>query len=220
MPGDRQVKAVQRPFLHVFPDLERGVLILREVRKLRASRPGACSDLRRRKPVGMVQRDVPRPFTAHRKSPEHHPLLVDFEALLHGCDAFEHIRLAGPVPARAVDASEQVELDLPLVGHRRIAGPRILLVEDELGFRGVVLPPVHPHVEPRGLGRIVTLRKRHRVRLHRAIDGRIVGVDLLLPRIPLRLVFLQLPRALDPLIEYRQGVVHRILRGDQLRKFE
>ena len=51
--------------------------------------------------------------------------VVDLEALLHRGDGLENVRLAGPVPARAVDAAEDIDLDLALVGHRRLPGPEL-----------------------------------------------------------------------------------------------
>ena len=48
---------------------------------------------------------------------------VDAETLLHGGDGLEDIRFAGPMPARAIDASEAIKLDLSLVCDRRIASP-------------------------------------------------------------------------------------------------
>ena len=111
---------------------------------------------------------------------------------LTACDPLENVGLARPMPARAVDAPEQVELDLSLVGHRRIPRPERLLAENEFRFRGVVLPPVHPDVEPRRFCWVVAFRQRDGVRLHRSVDRRIVGMNLLLPRVPRRRAVTQL----------------------------
>ena len=74
------------------------------------------------------------------------------EPLLHRRNGLEYIGLARPVPARAVDSPEQVQLDLPLVRDRR-HGPAAADSESEINSDSVVLilPPVHPHIEPRGL---------------------------------------------------------------------
>ncbi len=132
----------------------------------------------------------------------------------------EDVRLARPVPARAVDPPEQIELDLPLVGHRDVARPEGLLAENELGFGGVVLPPVHPDVKPRRLGRVVPLRQGDGVRLHRAIDLRIVGVDLLFAGVPGRRAVAQLFGPRDALIEHHQRVIDGVLGAEQLRIFQ
>ena len=213
--GDRQIEAVQRPLLHVFPDLQRGVLIGRKPRHLPAARPRPGADLGRREAIRIVQRDVPRAFAAHREAAQQDALVVDLEALLDRRDAFENVRLARPVPAGAVDPAEQIHLDLPLVGHRHIARPERLLAENEFRFRGVVLPAVHPYVEPRRFGRVVAFGQRDGVRLHRSVDRGIVGVNLLLARVPGRSAVAQLPGPLDSLIEHHHRVIDRILRAEQ-----
>jgi len=81
---------------------------------------------------------------------------------------------------------------------------------DELGLGGVVLASVQPDVETRRLRGIIVFRQRHAVRKHRAVDFGIVGVDLLLALIPLRLIALKLSGALDALIEDRERACRKI----------
>ena len=121
---------------------------------------------------------------------------------------------------RAVDPPEQIELDLPLVGHRDVARPEGLLAENELRFGGVVLPPVHPDVEPRRFRRVVPLRQGDGVRLHRAVDRRIVGVDLLFTGVPGRRSVAQLFGPCDAQIEHHQRVIDGVLGAEQLRIFQ
>ena len=116
-----------------------------------------CS--RRSEAIRIMQRYVPCTFATLRETAEHDALVVDLEALLYGGDGLEHIHFAGPMPARAIDAAKAIELNLALIGYRCIAGRagREKAV-DELSLGGVVLASVHPHVEARGLRRIVILR--------------------------------------------------------------
>src|ERR1035438_2192963 len=126
-----------------------------------------------------MQRDVPGALAALRETANDNPLVVDLEALLDRGDAFEHIGLAAEMPSLAVDAAEQVDLNLPLAGHS--ARAIILLSEYEFALSGIVLAAVQPHVEPRGFFGVVIIGKRDGVRLHRAVDSGIVGVNLLFP---------------------------------------
>ena len=114
----------------------------------RGARNRAGADFGRGEAVRMMQRDMPRAFATLRESAEDDALVVDIEALLHGGDGLEDVHFAGPMPARAIDAAEAIELDLSLVGDRRVAGrPWVQEAVDELGFGGVVLPAVQPDVE-------------------------------------------------------------------------
>ena len=61
---------------------------------------------------------MPRGFAALGEAAKEDAFVVDIEPLLHGGDRFEDIHFAGPVPARAVDAAEAIDLDLPLIGDR------------------------------------------------------------------------------------------------------
>ena len=72
----------------------------------------------------MMQRDVPGAFAALREAAQDDALVVDVEAFLHGGDGLEDVHFAGPVPARAVDAAEAIELDLSLVGDGWVPGAR------------------------------------------------------------------------------------------------
>ena len=168
----------------------------------------------------MVQRDVPRALAAHRESAQHDALVVDLEALLHGRDRLEHVRLAGPVPARAVDPAEAIQLDLAVVGHRALPGRTFVKEKMNSALRRVVLPAVQPDVEARRLRRVVVLRQRDSVRLHRAIDLRVIRVNLLCARVPRRCPRCNCLRALDPLIQHRHRMIDRVLRAEQLRKLE
>src|SRR5215472_77426 len=120
--GQRQVVDVESPLGDVLPNAQRGKLISRETRPLRRARHGAGADLRRGEAVRVMQRDVPRALPTLRKAADDNALVVDIEALLDSRDRLEHVHLAGPVPAGAIDAAETIELDLSLVGHGRIAG--------------------------------------------------------------------------------------------------
>ncbi len=96
-------------------------------------------------------------------------------------------------------------MNLSLIGHGRVPRrPGVQKIENELGFRRIVLPAVQPHVQAGRLGGIVILRQRDAVGLNRAIDFGIVSMDLFLALIPLRLAALQLPGALDALVEDKE----------------
>ena len=148
---------------------------------------------------------MPCALAAHRKTAEHDALVIDIETLLHRCDGLEDIRFSGPVPAGAIDAAEAIELNLALIGHRRVPRrPGVQKVENELRFGRIVLPAVQPHVQAGWPGGIVIRRQRDAVRLNRAIDFGIVCMDLFLALIPLRLAALQLLGALNALIEDKE----------------
>src|SRR5207248_309711 len=163
------------------------ILIRLKTGNLRAPRPGSHTDLGGCKTVGMVQRDMPRPLATHGKASQQDALTIDVEALLDRCNCLEHIRFTSPVVACAIYAAEYIELDLPMVGHRRSARARVGEPKQEFRFSGLVLAAVHPHVQPRGLGGIVRSGQRYAIRLHRTVDGRIIGMRLLLIRGPWRL---------------------------------
>src|SRR5262249_36765134 len=144
----------------VLPDAQRGKLIWCETGPLCGARHGAGADLRRGEAVWVMQRDVPRALPTLRKAADEDALAVDVEALLDSGDRFEHVHLAGPVPAGAIDAAETIQLDLSLIGHGRIARPaRREKSVDELSLCGVVLASVQPDVETRWLRGIVILRQ-------------------------------------------------------------
>src|SRR5439155_11830585 len=141
------------------------------------------------KAIRIMQRDVPGTFATLRESANHHALVVNVEALLHRSDGLEDVHFTGPMPAGAIDAAKAIELDLSLVGDGRIAGPFAgKKAVDELGFGGVVLTAVQPDVETNRLVGIVVFRQRHAVRENRAVNFGVVGMDLFLALIPLRLI--------------------------------
>src|ERR1043166_4754748 len=130
---------------------------------------------------------MPCAFAALRKSTEDDAYVVDVETSLHRGDGFEHVHFAGPMPARAVDASKAIKLNLSLIGHRRIAGPASAeKTVNELGFDHGVLTSVQPDVKARGFFRVVIFRKRHAVGKNGAVDFGIVGMNLALALVPLR----------------------------------
>ena len=93
-----------------------------------------------------------------------------------------------------------------------LPGPGVEEAVDELGFGGVVLASVQPDVETSRFAGIVVFRQRHAVGENRAVNFRVVGMDLLLALIPLRLIGLELFAALDALIERAEGMVDGGLR--------
>src|SRR4051812_37115534 len=104
------------------------------------------------------------------------------------------------MPARAVDPTEAIQLNLSLVGD--VGGdPGRKEVADELGFGRGVLASVQPDVQTRRLAGIVIGRQRHAVGENRAVDFGSVGVNLLSALVPLGLIGLELLAPLDALIE-------------------
>src|ERR1700726_2900558 len=96
----------------------------------------------------MMKRDVPCAFPTLRETSEDDTLVIDLEAFLHGGDRLEYIHFAGPVPAGAIAATKAIELDLPLIGHWRIARPSgCEKAVHKLGFGGIVLASMQPDVE-------------------------------------------------------------------------
>ena len=115
---------------------------------------------------------------------------------------------------------KQIQLDLSLVRDRRIGRPVGLLAEDEFGFGCIILPPVQPHIEPHGPARVVSVGQGYRIRLHRAIDRRIIGMDLLLALVPVALPGGHLPPAIDALVQHHHGVIDGVLGVHQLGKLQ
>src|SRR5664279_4413584 len=164
---------------------------------------------------------MPRTLSALRKAAEDDALVIDMEPLLDGGDGFKDVHFAGPMPARAIDAAKAIELDLSLVGDRRVAGstgPQEAI--NELGLGGIVLPSMQPDVEPGRFGWVVICRQRNAVGQDRAVDFGVVGVDLFDALIPLRLVVLELLGTLDALVQDIEGMVDGSLGSDQVGALE
>src|SRR5436190_12935660 len=186
---------------------------------LGGARNRSRADFCGRETIGIMQRDVPRAFATLRESAQHDPFVIDVEALLDRGDGLEDVHFARPMPARAIDTAEAIELNLSLIGD--VGGdPGGEEVADELGFGGGVLASVQPDVKTGRLAGIIVGRERHAVRKNRAVNLRGVGMNLLPALIPLRLIGLELPATLDALIERAEGMFDGGLAGEHVRIFE
>lgn len=184
--GERQIESIQRPLGEVLPDAKRRILIWRKTRHLRPPGPRSGSNLGGRPAVRMVQRDVPRAFTAHGKPAQQNTAGIDLVSLPHRSQSLEYIHLTRVMPASAVPSSVQVELDLAGIGNRRLRRPLVREVEQEIGFRQTLGTPVHPDIQPAGLRAIVGSGHRSAIRLDRTIERGMVPVDTLDCRCPRR----------------------------------
>lgn len=153
----------------------------------------------------LVQRHVGLSIRPHcvnlRESAQDDAIVVNVESLLHRGDGLDDIHFSRPMPARSIDATEAIELDLSVVGDGRIARtPAVEVAVNQLGFGGVVLAPAQPDVEAGRLAGIIVFRQRDSVGKNRAVNFRGGGMDLPLALIPLRLIGLKLLAALNTLI--------------------
>src|SRR5260221_10489809 len=121
--------------------------------------------------------------------------------------------------ARAIDAAEAIELNLPLIGEAG-GDSGCEEVADELGFGGGVLTSVQPDIKTGRLAGIIVGRERHAVGKNRAVNLGGIGMNLLPALIPLRLIGLELPATLKALIERAEGMFDGGLVGEHVRIFE